>query len=110
MVIANRGPVQPTDDASTVLRPGTRGRISGGLWRDSRWTNAVVSIPNLELAAGTTTGDYRNDLPFMDSDLYKWLEAVGCLLGGDDPDARTRERLMAHIDTSVAVLRAAQQD
>jgi uncharacterized protein len=121
--IANRGPVQPTDTASTVLRPGTRGRITTGLWRDSRWTNAVVSIPdgwdrlveagnihNLELAAGTTTGDYRNDLPFMDSDLYKWLEAVGCLLGGNDPDARTRERLMAHIDTSVAVLTAAQQD
>jgi uncharacterized protein len=122
-LIANRGPVQPTDTASTVLRPGTRGRITAGLWRDSRWTNAVVSIPdgwdrlveagnihNLELAAGTTTGDYRNDLPFMDSDLYKWLEAVGCLLGGNDPDARTRERLMAHIDTDVAVLTAAQQD
>jgi len=121
--IVNRGPVQPTDTASNVLRPGTRGRISAGLWRDSRWTNAVVSIPdgwdrlidagnihNLELAAGTTTGDYRNDLPFMDSDLYKWLEAVGCLLGGDEPDAQTRERLMAHIDTSVAVLRGAQRD
>jgi uncharacterized protein len=120
---ANHGPVQPTDNASTVLRPGTQGRITTGLWRDSRWTNAVVSIPdgwdrlveagnihNLELAAGTTTGDYRNDLPFMDSDLYKWLEAAGCLLGGHEPDARTREGLMAHIDTSVAVLRAAQQD
>lgn len=121
--IANRGPVQPTDSASTVLRPGTRGRITTGLWRDSRWTNAVVSIPdgwerlveagnihNLELAAGTTTGDYRSDLPFMDSDLYKWLEAAGCLLGGNEPDARTRERLMEHIDTSVAVLTAAQRD
>jgi DUF1680 family protein len=121
--IANRGPVQPTDSASTALRPGTRGRITTGLWRDSRSTNAVVSIPdgwerlveagnihNLELAAGTTTGGYRNDLPFMDSDLYKWLEAVGCLLAGNDPDARTRERLTAHLDTSVAVLGAAQQD
>ena len=67
---ANRGPVQPTDGAASVLRPGTRGRITSGLWRDSRSTNAVVSIPdgwdrlveagnihNLELAAGTTTGD-----------------------------------------------------
>ena len=120
---ANRGPVQPTDGAASVLRPGTRGRITSGLWRDSRSTNAVVSIPdgwdrlveagnihNLELAAGTTTGDYRNDLPFMDSDLYKWLEAVGCLLGGNDPDSQTRERLMAHIDKSVAVLGAAQED
>jgi DUF1680 family protein len=123
MSIANRGPVQPTDNASTVLRPGTQGRITTGLWWKSRRTNAVVSIPdgwerlveagnihNLELAAGTTTGDYRNDLPFMDSDLYKWLEAVGCLLGGDDPDARTRERLTAHVDTSVEVLGAAQQE
>ena len=120
---ANRGPVQPTDSAASVLRPGTRGRITSGLWRDSRSTNALVSIPdgwdrlveagnihNLELAAGTTTGDYRNDLPFMDSDLYKWLEAVGCLLGGNDPDTQTRERLMAHIDKSVAVLGAAQED
>jgi DUF1680 family protein len=120
---ANRGPVQPTESAATVLRPGHGGRITDGLWRDSRSTNATVSIPdgwdrlseagnihNLELAAGTTTGDYRNDLPFMDSDLYKWLEAVGCLLGGDDPDAQTRERLMAHIDASAAVLTAAQQE
>jgi DUF1680 family protein len=105
------------------LRPGTSGCITSGLWRDSRWTNAVVSIPdgwdrlneagnihNLQLAAGTTTGDYRNDLPFMDSDLYKWLDAVGSLLGGTDPDEHIRERLMAHLDTSVAVLNAAQQD
>jgi len=121
--IVNRGPVQPTDSSSTVLRPGTRGRITTGLWHDSRVTNALVSIPdgwdrlveagnihNLELAAGTTTGDYRNDLAFMDSDLYKWLEAVGCLLGGDDPDERARERLTANLDTSVAVLTAAQED
>jgi uncharacterized protein len=59
------------------------------LWADRRRINRDVSIPggwdrvlkagnfhNLELAAGRATGSYVNDLPFLDSDVYKWLEAV----------------------------------
>jgi DUF1680 family protein len=122
-VAVRPGPVEPTASAATALRPGTRGRITGGLWRDRRAANGEISIPdgwdrlveagnihNLELAAGTASGDYRNDLPFMDSDLYKWLEAVGWLLGGDEPDAPARERLTELLDTSVALLAGAQED
>ena len=73
----------PADCGGTAGRP-TRWSASPTDGTDS---SRPGNIHNLELAAGTTTGDYRNDLPFMDSDLYKWLEAVGCLLGGNDPDS-----------------------
>ena len=90
--------VVPTRDASVRLRPiGLVGsRIEGGLWADRRRTNREITIPfgaeqleaagnllNLKLAAGAS-GKYRgadddtgNTAPFLDSDIYKWLEAVG---------------------------------
>ena len=48
------------------------------------------------------TRRYVNDLPFLDSDLYKWLEAIGWTLA--DPElaeataAELRERLSAAVD------------
>jgi DUF1680 family protein len=71
-------------------------RIEGGLWADRRRTNHEVTIPhgaaqleragnlfNFKLAAGGE-GKYRGEAdesgstaPFLDSDVYKWLEAVG---------------------------------
>jgi DUF1680 family protein len=90
--------VVPTRDASVRLRPiGLVGsRIEGGFWADRRRTNREITIPfgaeqleaagnllNLKLAAGAS-GAYRganddtgNTAPFLDSDVHKWLEAVG---------------------------------
>lgn len=120
---ARSGPVVPTESAATTLRPGIGGRITGGLWAERRRVNADTSIPdgwdrlidagnihNLRLAAGTATGRYRSDLPFMDSDVYKWLEAVGWLLGGAEVDEKAREQLSRLIDQAIEVLSAAQEE
>jgi DUF1680 family protein len=91
-------PVVPTAAAVSRLRPIglLRSRIQGGLWADRRGTNHDVTIPHgaaqLEAAgnlynftlAGGASGNYRGrddesgtTAPFLDSDVYKWLEAVG---------------------------------
>ncbi len=85
------GPVQPTTAASTSLIPlGLADAcITGGLWAARQRVNREVSIPNgarrlrdagnlddlAMAAAGTESQDYRGPV-FMDSDVYKWLEAV----------------------------------
>ena len=91
-------PVVPTREADVRLRPLglLRSRIDGGLWADRRRTNHAITIPhgaaqleaagnlvNFRLAAGGS-GSYRGadddsgtTAPFLDSDVYKWLEAVG---------------------------------
>src|SRR5262249_55910213 len=80
--------------------------LTSGFWADRVQINHKTTIPygleqlrsarnltNLRLAAsvgggvglGTGAGgsfsgsglEYRDDLPFLDSDVYKWLEAVG---------------------------------
>ena len=80
------------------MRPSTRGTITGGLWADRRRINREITVPgawdrlheagnfhNLELAAGRAQGTYVNELPFLDSDVYKWLEAIGWVLGRPRP-------------------------
>ena len=91
-------PVIPTFNADVRLRPIglLRSRIDGGLWADRRRTNHETTIPhgaaqleaagtlfNFTLAAGAS-GSYRGGdddsgtlAPFLDSDIHKWLEAVG---------------------------------
>jgi DUF1680 family protein len=62
--------------------------LSGGMWRSRQQVNLQVSLAhgfrmleqagnlqNLRLAAGAASGEYRGPV-FMDSDVYKWLEAV----------------------------------
>ncbi|MEV6296216.1 beta-L-arabinofuranosidase domain-containing protein [Streptomyces sp. NPDC051896] len=62
------------------------------------------NLHDLRLAAGTTTGAYTNDLPFMDSDVYKWLEAVAWAESeGAD------ERLESQVDQLTALLADAQE-
>lgn len=100
-------PMNPTGSAAVRLRPIglTRSRIGAGLWADRRRTNHDVTLPhgaaqleaagnlaNFRLAAGLTTGRYRGadddsgtTAPFLDSDVYKWLEAAGWELG-QSPD------------------------
>jgi uncharacterized protein len=63
--------------------------IDGGLWADRRRLNRETLIPagaewletagnlhNLRVAAGLAEGEWRGRR-FSDSDVYKWLEAVG---------------------------------
>ena len=92
------GPVVPTTAASTAASPLPLGavRITGGTWAERQRVNREVSIPvgsrrlreagnlrNLELAAEQVADPSREPRPeayqgpvFMDSDIYKWLEAV----------------------------------
>ncbi|GIF70020.1 hypothetical protein Ais01nite_80550 [Asanoa ishikariensis] len=111
--------------ARSRLRPlgGDRVTIHDGFWADRLRTNRERTVPhgfaqlrragtldNLRLAAGAT-GDYRASadsggavLPFLDSDVYKWLEAVGWELG-TAPDAA----LWAAADEAIEVVAAAQR-
>ena len=117
--------VVPTREASVRLRPiGLMGnRIVGGLWADRRRTNHEITIPfgegqleaagnllNLKLAAGAT-GNYRgadddtgNTAPFLDSDVHKWLEAVGWELA-QFPD----EKLLALAEPIIELVANAQR-
>ena len=117
------GPVQLTATSRVGYLPATRGVITGGLWAERRRINRDVSVPeawtrlheagnfhNLELAAGTTEGDYVNDLPFLDSDLYKWLEAIGWTLADPDLSGATSAQLQEFLDASCRLLTAAQED
>ncbi|SNT60443.1 hypothetical protein SAMN05421812_11295 [Asanoa hainanensis] len=107
------------------LRPlgGDQVAVHDGFWADRLRTNRERTVPhgfaqlrragtldNLRLAAGAT-GDYRASadsggavLPFLDSDVYKWLEAVGWELG-TAPDAA----LWAAADEAIEVVAAAQR-
>ena len=116
------GPIRLTASSATALRPATAAEITGGLWADRRRVNRDVSIPagwhrlhqagnfhNLELAAGRSTGDYVNDLPFLDSDVYKWLEAVAWTFGDPMLDSSLADRLRQQLAETERLLRDAQQ-
>jgi DUF1680 family protein len=120
--VPHPGPVRLTEHSRVAFRPATAGAITGGLWAERRRTNREVSLPsgwdrlhaagnftNLELAAGLTQGDYVNDLPFLDSDLYKWLEALGWTLADPDLDAADEAVLQEYLDTSHKLLTQAQE-
>ncbi|MGN6176653.1 MAG: glycoside hydrolase family 127 protein [Streptosporangiaceae bacterium] len=97
------GPVSPTPGAVTAHRPlGKPGaELSGGLLRDWQARNRDISLPlalrhlqtagnleNLRLAASGDGGAYRGPV-FMDSDLYKTLEAIGWELARGAPASLT---------------------
>jgi DUF1680 family protein len=121
---APNGPVLPVRRSSlSVLRPASGGRVEDGVWGARRATNRDVSVPDgwerldaagnlrdLRLAAGTAAGEYAGDLPFMDSDVGKWLEAVGWLLSGADTGSAEREQLEKLADEAVRLLAEAQTD
>ncbi|MGI3781991.1 MAG: glycoside hydrolase family 127 protein, partial [Janthinobacterium lividum] len=117
------GPVRLRTTSRTALVPATRASITGGLWDERRTINREVSLlqgwdrlheagnfSNLELAAGVTTeGTYVSTLPFLDSDLYKWLEAVGWTFA--DPElGGASTQLEDFLTTSAELLSAAQED
>jgi uncharacterized protein len=98
--VTARGPVHPTAAASVAHRPldGAGVRLTDGLLRDWQQRSRAVSLPlalrqlevagnldNLRLASSGTGGQYRGPA-FMDSDLYKTIEAISWELGrGHEP-------------------------
>ncbi|MFE5035945.1 glycoside hydrolase family 127 protein [Streptomyces sp. NPDC056683] len=110
------GPVRPTPDARTALRPAAV-TVDGGFWHDRRATNSRVSLPqgadllesagnlhNLRLAAGTAEGVFQGAYPFVDTDVYKWLEAASWQLADEGG-----ELLADDVSRIVALVADAQQ-
>jgi DUF1680 family protein len=112
------GPAWPSASAAVAHRPlGAGGvRLAGGLLGDWQRRNRAVSLPlalqqmetagnlgNLRLAAAGTGGDYRGPL-FMDSDLYKSLEAISWEMGNEPSPA-----LAEFAAEATALLAKAQQ-
>src|SRR6516225_1147195 len=113
-----RGPVSLTASATAAHRPlGERGaRLQDGLLRDWQARNRDISLPlalghlrtagnleNLRLAAAGGGGTYRGPA-FMDSDLYKTLEAIGWEQG-----RATAMNLADFADDTTSLLEKAQQ-
>jgi uncharacterized protein len=111
------GPVAPSETAAVVIRPlgFDAVRFDGGFWGQRQHVNREVSLPgavqrlreagnlaNLRMAAGGITGSYRGPV-FMDSDVYKVLEALAWE-HGRAPAAH----LAAAIGELAALVRAAQ--
>ena len=121
------GPVDPTAGAIAALRPLTLNafRVDGGFWGERMQINRERSLRhgyeqleragnfhNFRLAAGTTSGSYRalgvmfdGPFPFLDSDVYKWLEAVGWELGLRDSD-----ELREMAEQAIGLVQAAQRN
>ncbi len=113
------GPVALQDSPHARLYPLAFGdaEITGGLWAGRREVNRRRLLPgasrhleeagnfdNLRAAAGQGSKPFRGPV-FMDSDVYKWLEAVGWELGRHpDPE------LAGQADEAIALIAAAQQE
>jgi uncharacterized protein len=113
------GPVDTRHSPYSRLRTLALNNVAfdGGFW--SRWQRINHSeslrhgyeqlerfgnFNNLKLAAGTGTGEYRKPV-FMDSDVYKWLEAIGYELA-HQPDPE----LEAMADHAIELIEAAQAE
>jgi uncharacterized protein len=112
------GPASPTAAAAVSHRPadGPGTRLTGGLLHDWQQRNHDVSLPlalrqmaaagnldNLSLAIAAASTGYHGPV-FMDSDLYKTLEAIGWELGRATSDA-----LAEFAGQATALLEKAQQ-
>lgn len=117
-----RGPVRLDGRVQVALTPVSAARIRSGLWAERRRINREVSVPrawdrlqaagnfaNLALAAGGD-GTYVNDLPFLDSDLYKWLEAIGWTLADPELPVEIAAELRGRLRESVELLHRVQAD
>ena len=91
--------------------------ITGGMWAARQTVNRESGLPhglrmleeagnleNLRIAAGRSTGQYRGPV-FMDSDVYKWLEAAAYEITRIPSDA-----LQTQIDQLIELVAAAQRD
>ncbi|MBS2966435.1 glycoside hydrolase family 127 protein [Actinocrinis puniceicyclus] len=116
------GPVRLGPTARTALRPTADAVVAAGFWAARQEVNARVGIPqgpfllesagnlhDLRLAAGEERGEFRGDYPFMDSDVYKWLEAASWQLGRLHPDSPEGRRLADDVERIIGLVAAAQQ-
>ena len=86
------GPVDAEKSPAAIWKPleARAVTIDGGVWARAQAVNRDAAIPhghrmlekagnleNLRIAAGRSGGQYRGPV-FMDSDVYKWLEAAAC--------------------------------
>jgi DUF1680 family protein len=86
------GPVDAEKSPAAIWKPldARAVTIDGGVWARAQAVNRDTAIPhghrmlekagnleNLRIAAGRSRGQYRGPV-FMDSDVYKWLEAAAC--------------------------------
>jgi uncharacterized protein len=122
------GPATPTASAQTAHRPlaGPGAALTEGLLHDWQSRNREASLPlalrqlevagNLDnLRAAAAAGDsaepgaasYHGPV-FMDSDVYKTLEAIGWELARD-PDSATGQTLAAFADAAITLLEQAQR-
>jgi DUF1680 family protein len=89
--------------------------IEGGIWAKRQAVNRESALPhglrmleaagnleNLRIAAGRTQGKYRGPV-FMDSDVYKWLEAASYEVARVPNDS-----LVAAMDATIDLVGAAQ--
>jgi hypothetical protein len=96
--------------------------LTGGFWYEKQAINRWVSLRhgyrmlgqsgnlnNLRLAVGAGEGTYRGPV-FMDSDVYKWLEAASLdLANAAGPAGVADPELEALVDEVIALVAAAQQ-
>jgi DUF1680 family protein len=118
---ASSRPVVALGERTTaVLRPLPAGGVvlaPSGFWASRVAVNLEASISagfeqleasgvleNLRLAAGTSDGPYRGKLPFLDTDVFKWLEAVSWHL-----QTSASPGLLARADEVIALVAAAQE-
>ncbi len=116
---AMAGPVETAQSSGAVLKTlDIRAvRFDGGLWARRQEVNREAALPhglrmletagnldNLRIAAGRKTGRFRGR-PFMDSDVYKWLEAAAFEIARAPSD-----QLRASSETLIELVAAAQGD
>jgi len=112
-------PTDTTRSAAATLRTldGSAVTIEGGLWARRQATNRDAALPhgyrmleaagnfeNFRIAAGQSTRRYQGPV-FMDSDVYKWIEAAAY------EHARVpSDWLLSHMTTAIDIVAAAQGD
>ncbi|MYT10431.1 MULTISPECIES: beta-L-arabinofuranosidase domain-containing protein [Streptomyces] len=117
--VASVGPVRPGPDAKAAFAPAAV-EVRGGFWSTRRRVNGRTSIPqgpellesagnlnNLRVVAGLAQGEFQGAYPFVDSDVYKWLEAASWQLAGRTPEEDGP--LAAEVERIVSLVAVAQQ-
>jgi uncharacterized protein len=110
------GPIDLTRSPHALLHP-LEGRIESGFWADRQrlnrerllldgehWLEEAGNFENLRAAAGRSDAEFRG-MVFMDSDVHKWLEALGWELGREPS-----EDLSRRADAAIELVEAAQED